>query len=70
MNDNIFENIQQVDLDIFIDGLTASKSSKWEIWPVMGSLVGKTPMYHNFHLYDRLKKIYDIFDYLKDMKNS
>lgn len=41
MNDNLFENGREVLIDIFIDGLSASKSSKWEIWPVMGTLVGK-----------------------------
>lgn len=41
MMDDLFQAISKVVIDIFIDGLSVSKSSKWEIWPVIGRLVGR-----------------------------
>lgn len=41
MDDRLFESSSEVVVDFYIDGMTASKSSKWEIWPVMGGLVGR-----------------------------
>lgn len=41
MDDPLFEDSEEVHIDFYIDGLSVSKSSKWEIWPVMGGLVGR-----------------------------
>lgn len=41
MDDDLFEGSDTVEVDFYIDGLSVSKSSKWEIWPVMGGLVGR-----------------------------
>lgn len=44
-DDSYFENSPNVTIDIGIDGMTKSKSSSWEIWPVMGAFVGKNCNY-------------------------
>lgn len=40
MDNSIFDNMTEVVTDFFIDGMTVSKSSTREIWPIMGSFVG------------------------------
>lgn len=40
-DDQFFVDSNQVKIDIRIDGMSASKSSRCEIWPIMGSFVGK-----------------------------
>lgn len=46
MADTVFQNMNEIVTDFFIDGLSVSKSSNWEIWPIMGNFVGKYLIRH------------------------
>lgn len=39
--DTVFESMDTILTDFFVDGFSVSKSSTWEIWPILGSFVGK-----------------------------
>lgn len=43
MEDERFVNQDNISLNFYIDGMSTSKSSKWEIWPILASLVGTSP---------------------------
>lgn len=58
MVDSVFDSMDRILTDFFIDGITVSDSSSWEIWPIIGSFVGS---YSIFRLLVTLRSFWYVF---------
>lgn len=45
MDDAVFESMDKITTDFFIDGFSVSKSSNWQIWLILGSFAGTYLLY-------------------------